>query len=111
MSCVAFIYEITERGKTIVDRTWDSDLLDNNSFADLFDKVAPTDVKEKPVTVSIGFKSPHKEPIQFINVKLIQKLNLLNRQGANFVRFQLTRFQLDTVNCHCRSLYDSEDAR
>ena len=89
MSAVAFIYELLEQGKVLVERTWETDLLDTASFGELFQKIAPAHVGDRPVTVSIGFKQPHKEPTQFIKVKLTQSLHLLNLQGSNFVRFQV----------------------
>ena len=52
MASVSFIYEILEKGKVIVGRTWETDYLDNVTFGELYENIAPDNVKHRPVGIN-----------------------------------------------------------
>ena len=87
---VAFILYV------VVERTWESDYLKNITFGQLYENIAPTNIKNQAVAILIDHKAPHKEPSQFINVRIGQALALLNLQGSNFARFQISTERTDS---------------
>ena len=83
------MYEIEEGSSTITPRTWEIDFANTSTFGQLYEKLAPEGYVDRPVGVHIGHKLPHREPTPFVKVKLSQHVFLLDKQGANFIRFQL----------------------
>ena len=54
-----------------------------------FKKVTPPNYEDCSVSVKVGYKRPHKDVSDLVNVRLDQKLKHINLQGANFVRFSV----------------------
>ena len=87
------MYEIKDDSSTITPRTWETDFANTSTFGQLYEKLPPEGYVDRPVGVHIGHKSPHREPTQFVEVKLSQHVFLLDKQGANFIRFQSTTYK------------------
>ena len=72
---------------------WMTELPRDTLFQELFELVAPVNIRDAPVTCKIGHKQPQRDASQFVSVLLTQKVQLVELQGGNCVRFEVKKVE------------------